>query len=183
LMADHEFNASAFAARVVASTGANLHAALVAGLAALSGPKHGGLTARVAALFAEAAAAGDIEAVLAARLRQRIFIPGFGHRLYPDGDIRATTLLALLREALPDHPGTRLALDLASAAQRLIGRPPNIDFATVALQHVLGLPEHSALAMFVIGRTVGWTAHALEQAALDELIRPRARYTGPPPAA
>lgn len=181
LSADHEFNASAFAARVVASTGANLYGAVTAGLAALNGPRHGGLTRRVATLFDDLEKARDLDAELARRVRDRIFIPGFGHQLYPDGDVRAITLLALLRETVPDSPELAFAERLAAAAERLIDRKPNVDFTTVVVERVLGLPRGSALALFLLGRTVGWTAHALEQAAHAALIRPRARYTGPRP--
>lgn len=182
LSADHEFNASAFAARVVASTGANLYGAVTAGLAAINGPRHGGLTRRVAALFDDLAKADDIDAELARRVRDRIFIPGFGHPLYPDGDVRAATLFDLLREALPNSAERIFADRLAAAVTRLIDRKANVDFATVTVQHVLALPKDSALALFLLGRTVGWVAHALEQAAHGALIRPRARYTGPRPA-
>ena len=181
LSADHEFNASAFAARVVASTGANLYGATMAGLAALNGPRHGGLTRRVAALFDDLKKATDLDAELGQRVRDHIFIPGFGHRLYPDGDIRAETLFALLREALPRSPELAFAERLAAAAERLIDRKANVDFTTVTVERVLGLPKDSALALFLLGRTVGWIAHALEQAAHGALIRPRARYTGPRP--
>lgn len=182
LSADHEFNASAFAARVVASTGANLYGATIAGLAALNGPGHGGLTRQVAQLFEDLKRAPDLEAEIARRVRERIYIPGFGHRLYPDGDIRATTLLDLLREAAPQSPETVFAQRIAAAVEGQIDRKANVDFTTVAVERVLGLPRESALAMFLLGRTAGWIAHALEQAAHGVLIRPRARYTGPRPA-
>ena len=181
LSADHEFNASAFAARVVASTGANLYGATMAGLAALNGPRHGGLTRRVATLFDDLRKATDLDAELGQRVRDHIYIPGFGHRLYPDGDIRAQTLFALMREALPRSPELAFAERLAAAAERLIDRKANVDFTTVTVERVLGLPKDSALALFLLGRTVGWIAHALEQVAHGALIRPRARYTGPRP--
>ena len=181
LSADHEFNASAFAARVVASTGANLYGAVTAGLAAINGPRHGGLTRRVASLFDDLRHVDDLDAELGRRVRDRIFIPGFGHPLYPDGDIRAVTLLALLREAVPRSAELAFAERLAAAVERLIDRKPNVDFTTVTVERVLGLPRQSALALFLLGRTVGWIAHALEQAAHGALIRPRARYTGPRP--
>jgi citrate synthase len=181
LSADHEFNASAFAARVVASTGANLYGATMAGLAALNGPRHGGLTRRVAALFDDLKKVTDLDAELAQRVRDHIYIPGFGHILYPDGDVRAATLFALLREAMPRSPELAFAERLAAAAERLIDRKANVDFTTVTVERVLGLPKDSALALFLLGRTVGWIAHALEQAAHGALIRPRARYTGPRP--
>lgn len=181
LSADHEFNASAFAARVVASTGANLYGATMAGLAALNGPRHGGLTRRVSSLFDDLRKVSDLDAELARRVRDRIYIPGFGHQLYPDGDVRAATLFALLRQAMPRSAELAFAERLAAAVERLIDRPANVDFATVTVERVLGLPKDSALALFLLGRSVGWIAHALEQAAHGALIRPRARYTGPPP--
>ncbi len=182
LSADHEFNASAFAARVVASTGANLYGATMAGLVAINGPRHGGLTRRVAGLFDELKDVTALDSELDRRVRDRIYIPGFGHQLYPDGDIRAATLFAMLREIAPASPELAFADRLATAAERAIDRRPNIDFAMVALERVLGLPRNSALALFLLGRTVGWIAHALEQAMHGALIRPRARYTGPRPA-
>ncbi len=182
LSADHEFNASAFAARVVASTGANLYGATMAGLAAINGPRHGGLTRRVAALFDDVRQTPDLETELANRLRACVFIPGFGHQLYPDGDIRAATLFAVLREVVPQSLELAFAERLAGAVERLIDRKSNVDFTTVTVERVLGLPRDSALALFLLGRTVGWIAHALEQAEHGALIRPRARYTGPPPA-
>ena len=181
LSADHEFNASAFAARVVASTGANLYASTMAGLVAINGPRHGGLTRRVAALFADLAEAPDIDAEIARRVRERVYIPGFGHLLYPDGDIRAVALFAMMRELVSDSGELAFAERVASAVEQQIDRKPNVDFATVTLARVLGLPKESALALFLLGRTVGWIAHAIEQAAHGALIRPRARYTGPRP--
>ncbi|MDP2372404.1 citrate/2-methylcitrate synthase [Reyranella sp.] len=183
LLADHEFNASAFAARVVASTGANLYGAIMAGLAALNGPRHGGATRRVAAMFDDLKGTTDLDADLGRMLRARVYIPGFGHPLYPDGDVRAVTLMAMLRETMPTSPELAFAERLAAAVERLIDRKPNVDFANVAIERALGLPKDSALALFLLGRTVGWIAHALEQAAHGALIRPRARYTGPRPGA
>lgn len=183
LSADHEFNASTFAARVVASTGANLHGSTIAGLAALNGPRHGGLTRRVAALLDELKRTADPDAALAQRLADGHDLPGFGHPLYPDGDIRAATLLALLRDSAAHAPETAFAERIAATGERLTGRKPNVDFATVTIERVLGLPADAALSMFLLGRTVGWIAHAIEQAAHGGLIRPRARYTGPRPTA
>jgi len=183
LSADHEFNASAFAARVVASTGANLHGSTIAGLAAINGPRHGGLTRRVSALFDELGEAADPDRALDERVRQGLDLPGFGHTLYPDGDVRAATLLAMLHAITPDSRELAFADRVAQAGDRLLDRRPNVDFATVTIERVLGLPRDSALAMFLLGRTVGWIAHALEQAAHGGLIRPRARYTGPRPPA
>jgi len=182
LSADHEFNASTFAARVVASTGANLHASTIAGLAAINGPRHGGLTRRVSSMLDSLKSETDFDAALARRVAEGQDLPGFGHPLYPDGDIRAATLLELLREAVRDQPELAAAERVAQAGERLTGRKPNLDFATVTVERALGLPSDSALSMFLLGRTVGWIAHAIEQAD-GSLIRPRARYTGPRPAA
>jgi citrate synthase len=181
LSADHEFNASAFAARVVASTGANLYASTMAGLVAINGPRHGGLTRRVARLLVDLRESTDIDAELARRVGERIYIPGFGHPLYPDGDIRAAALFTMMREFVPDAPELAFAERAATAVEQQIDRKPNVDFATVTLERILGLPKDSALALFLLGRTVGWIAHAIEQAAHGALIRPRARYTGPRP--
>ena len=183
LSADHEFNASTFAARVVASTGANLHGSTIAGLAAINGPRHGGLTRRVSALFDSLKAEADLEEALKQRLAEGHDLPGFGHPLYPDGDIRAATLFELLRETVGNAPELAVAERIAEAGERLTDRKPNVDFATVTIERSLGLPQDSALALFLLGRTVGWIAHALEQAAHGGLIRPRARYTGPRPTA
>lgn len=183
LSADHEFNASAFAARVVASTGANLYASTMAGLVAINGPRHGGLTRRVAGLLADLAQVPDIDTEIARRLSERIYIPGFGHQLYPDGDVRALVLFSMMREFVPGSAELAFAQRVASAVEQQIDRKPTVDFATVTLARVLGLPKDSALALFLLGRTVGWIAHAIEQAAHGALIRPRARYTGPRPPA
>lgn len=182
LSADHEFNASAFAARVVASTGANLYASTMAGLVAINGPRHGGLTRRVAALLSELSQVSDIDAEVASRVSQRIYIPGFGHQLYPDGDARALALFAMMREFTPGSAELAFAERVAVAVEHQIDRKPNVDFAMVSLSRVLGLPKDSALSLFLLGRTVGWIAHAIEQSAHGALIRPRARYTGPRPA-
>jgi citrate synthase len=176
LCADHELNSSAFAVRVVASTGASLAACLVAGLSALSGPRHGGTTSLVEILFEEAERFGDARRLVQERLRRGDILPGFGHPLYREGDPRAVALLRLL----PRDP-TRDALREAMDAIR--GVQPNVDFALVSLRRALRLKPGSALALFAIGRTAGWIAHALEQQAEDKPIRPRARYTGPAPGA
>src|SRR5690606_11156728 len=117
--------------------------------------------------------AGDAAAVVEARLRRGEGVPGFVHPLYPEGDPRAAALLPLL----PADAGRQ---SLAEVMHASAGRLPNIDFALVALRRAFNLPPGAALAMFAGGRTLGWIAHALEQRLEDRLIRPRARYTGPP---
>lgn len=178
LCADHELNVSAFTVRCVASAAATLYECVEAGLAALKGIRHGGHSSRVEALFREAGTPERAAEVIAQRLRRGEDLPGFGHRLYPDGDPRGVELLRLARELAPDSPEVALAAGLAEAVQELVGEAPNLDFGLVSLVRALDLPEGSALAIFALGRTLGWIAHALEQYADPRLIRPRARYVG-----
>lgn len=170
LCADHELNASSFAARCVASTGAPLHAAIISGLAALSGPRHGMASESVEVLW-ERLTDNAADALVEQILETRNAVPGFGHRLYPQGDPRATHILA----GLPAHAATSALLQSVRAR---CGELPNLDLALVALRCALGLPRGSASLIFALGRTVGWLAHALEQQAQGDLIRPRASYVG-----
>jgi citrate synthase len=177
LLADHDLNPSTFATRVVAGTGASLSACLSAGLAALTGPLHGGATALAEALLASARQSGDTMAMIAARLGRGETIPAFGHPLYPDGDPRAAFLLA----RLPSDPARATLID---AVAEITGLAPNVDFALASLIATFNLPSDSGIALFAIARSVGWVAHALEQSATRRLIRPRADYVGiRPPAA
>jgi len=176
LLADHELNASTFVARCVASTGATPYAVVSAALSALSGRLHGGASASAEALLHEIVQRGDPLAVMAARLARNEHLPGLGHPLYPEGDPRAD---ALLSAAMAAVPGARRLIEVAiAAARQLIPQPPNVDFALAAATTALGLPQGAALSLFVVGRTVGWIAHAIEQYQNGVLIRPRARYTG-----
>ena len=173
LVADHELNPSAFAARVAASTGASLAAAALAGLATLTGPRHGMATAAMRTFAAEAARLGPAQAIETRLIEDRA-LPGFGHQLYPDGDPRAAALLERFRSP-PDLAG------LSEAVRRTTGMAPNIDFALVAACESLGLAEDAPFALFAVARCAGWIAHAIEQGQTDALIRPRARYVGPEP--
>lgn len=181
LCADHELNVSAFTARCIASASSNPYAAVLGGLAALEGAKHGGATARVEALFDDLRRSRDLEKALAERLRRGERIDGFGHPLYRAGDPRAKVMFSLLDARYPKSKELAFAHAFASAIQRLLGENPNSDFALVALARTLTLPPGSALALFAIGRTIGWIAHAIEQYAQDAIIRPRARYVGEKP--
>ncbi len=170
LLADHELNPSTFATRVAASTGASMPACILAGLATLSGPRHGGAGAALAALVAEAAN-GDIEGVLGRWLATGRQVPGFGHPLYPFGDPRAVALLEVV--------ATDVSLrQLMKTVAEMLDLKPNIDFALLALARANGLPNRACLALFAAARAVGWAAHAMEQAASVAFIRPRARYEG-----
>jgi len=173
LLADHELNASTFAARVAASTGASLSAACLAGLSALSGPLHGGMAARVEA-FVEEAERRDANHAVSARLARGASMPGFDHPLYPDGDPRAAALLTAF------EPPPLLA-DLRTTTETATGLLPNIDFALVTLARTLKLPADAPFILFATARSAGWAAHAIEQLQTGRLIRPRARYVGVAP--
>jgi citrate synthase len=171
LAAEHELNVSAFAARVTASSGAALSAAVLSGLASLTGPRHGGAWLSVNRLVERAGQVGVREAIRDVLSAEGAVRP-FGHPLYPDGDPRAKAILASF-EVLPLHA------ELASAGEELLGEPANLDFALAALAARFELPQEAPLAMFALARTAGWLAHAMEQVASGEMIRPRARYGEP----
>ncbi|KUM23328.1 citrate synthase [Mesorhizobium loti] len=171
LLADHELNASTFAARVAASTGAPIAACLLAGLATLTGPRHGGAGAAAIALVEDSERLGPDEAIARWLAHDRP-LPGFGHQLYPEGDPRAEALL-------PDVEIDDGLLHLRDAVVAATGMHPNVDFALAALTRSLHLPADAPFRLFALGRSVGWTAHAVEQVTSNRPIRPRARYDGP----
>ncbi len=179
LCADHELNVSTFAARCVASAGSSPYNVVIAGLAALEGPKHGGTTARIDASWDALRSTRDLAGAIAERLRRDEPINGFGHPLYQQGDPRAKVLLAML----PRGKAATFARELADAAQAVLGEAPTVDFALVAVARALGLPSGAALVLFSIGRTMGWIGHAIEQYETNAIIRPRAKYVGEQPAA
>ncbi len=168
LCADHELNASTFAVRVTASTGASLTASLIAGLAALSGPRHGGMTVRVARFINELKPRA-LRQQLLQRLEQGDELPGFHHPLYPLGDPRGKMLLEL-------SPANKELAAICHSVLDLAGTRPTLDVGLVAVERGYRLPQGAALTLFTIGRSVGWIAHALEQRQSGQLIRPRARY-------
>ncbi len=172
LLADHELNASTFAARVAASTGASLSAAVLAGLAVLTGPHHGGAHQAVTDLAVEARRLGPGETVTA-RLAFWRPAPGFGHPLYPDGDPRARAVLGAF-----SPPQAHRDLNAAMTAAHGGSDSANVDFALSALAGALDLPPDAPFILFAVARTAGWIAHAIEQARTGALIRPRARYEG-----
>jgi citrate synthase len=180
LCADHELPVSTFAARCVASSEATPYAVVVAGLAALGGVRHGGQTELVEAFLREVEAAGDARAAISGRLRRGERIPGFGHSLYPGGDPRGAELLRATAAAYPGSPAVALSAEVAGEALGLMGERPTVDFGLVTLALALGLPAGGAVAIFALGRTIGWIGHAIEQYESGSLIRPRARYIGKP---
>ncbi|WP_233842015.1 citrate synthase family protein [Dyella sp. 2HG41-7] len=178
LCADHELNASSFATRVAASTGASLHAAICAGLNTLSGPHHGGAAARAHAFIHDMLRERRADDRVRERLRRGDALPGFGHPLYADGDPRATVLLHALHTTRPEPSKLSRIQQLIETVQAQCGRKPNLDFALAAIASSYDLSADTALAMFAAGRTAGWLAHALEQQESGSLIRPRANYVG-----
>jgi len=170
LLSDHELNPSTFAVRIAASTGASLPAALLSGLATLSGPRHGGV-ATLARVALQATESGKMQAFLKDHADQSPYGYGFGHPLYPEGDPRARLILARLGATASPVAAVR-------ALSSELGIPPNIDAALAALSLVHKLPDDAAFTIFATGRLIGWIAHAIEQQQTGEIIRPRARYRG-----
>ncbi|ERL99579.1 citrate synthase [Brucella intermedia 229E] len=173
LLADHELNASAFATRVAASTGAPLSAAVLAGLSTLIGPRHGRAATAATTIIAQARQIGA-EATIKDLLRQGAQFHLFGHPLYGEtgGDIRASAMLKHLELPAPYR-------DLEQSAADILGEKPNVDFALAAVTEIYGLPSDAPLLLFALARIAGWLAHALEQADSGSLIRPRAEFTPP----
>jgi citrate synthase len=181
LCADHELNVSSFTARCVASAGSSPYAVVMAGLAALEGTRHGGMSARVESMLAEMRRLRPDRAI-EQRLRRGEAIDGFGHPVYPAGDPRASALLAMLRERHPASAEMAYVDGVARTAASLVREKPTLDFALAATARVLRLPQGAPLMLFAIGRTIGWIGHAIEQYATGQVIRPRARYVGVVPA-
>jgi citrate synthase len=183
LLADHELNVASFTARVVASAGSTPYAAVSAGIGAMHGVRHARHVERVEALFSEVGTPERARQALEARLQRGERIPGFGHRLHPSGDPRATELLRALRETDPRSPGLALADAIAGAAEPLLDDPPTFEIGLVAIARAMELPPGAPLLLFVLGRAMGLVAHAVEQYGSGEVLRPRARYTGVMPDA
>jgi citrate synthase len=191
LCADHELNASTFAARVAASAAAHPYGVVTAGLATLQGARHGGQTSSAEAFMREIInqmqAPDDLQVVLAVlteRLQRGERIPGFGHRLYPTSDPRAQALFTLLQDyatAMPDNPAPTTVMAVCNTIHQVLEEVPTLDWALAALVHALQLPRGAGLALFALGRTIGLIGHAIEQYHDGKLIRPRATYTGLPP--
>jgi citrate synthase len=177
LLAEHELNASAFTVRCAASTGLNLYDAMIAGLVALKGPKHGGAGV-LAAQLVRALVDRDVAPIIRERVALGERFAGFGHGVYQHGDPRAHALLqALARSGAAE----KLTKEIPERIAEATGEFVNIDYALAVLVHTLGLPSGHELLLFAMARTVGWIAHACEQLRHGGLIRPRARYIGPAP--
>src|SRR5262249_1061352 len=177
LLDAHELNASPFTVRCAASTGLNLYDAVIAGLAALKGPKHGGAGV-LASRLVKTMVDNDVAPVIRERVALGERFAGFGHGVYKRGDPRAMSLLEALTRAGAPRKFTR---EIPERSAEAAGEFVNIDSALAVLVHALRMPAGSELALFAMSRSVGWIAHASEQLQHGKLIRPRARYVGPAP--
>ena len=184
LHADHELNASTFAARVAAATLTDVHSAVVAGIGALKGPLHGGANADVMRLLLELGDQADlskIETTTHDKLARKEKIPGFGHRVYRTEDPRATHLRRMSEE-LGTRSGQKQWYEMSRQIELLVGHEkglnPNVDFYSASTYYTLGIKVDLFTPVFAVSRVAGWTAHILEQYANNRLIRPRADYTG-----
>lgn len=195
LHADHELNASAFTARVVAATEADIYSAISAALGALKGPKHGGANQDVIELFDEIGLPEDAERVVMEKVERyrRLSrderrwsaerLSGFGHAVYKVDDPRAVALREIARRLSAGarcEQVMRIAETVRATVQRELGLPVNVDFYSAVVYRALGIAPDLCTSVFAVARTAGWTAHVIEQLTRNRLIRPRAEYVGPP---
>jgi citrate synthase len=185
LHADHELNASTFAARVTAATLSDIHSSIVSAIGTLKGPLHGGANADVMRLLLEIGGDGPVDKaveVIRAKLARKEKIPGFGHRVYHTEDPRATHLRQMSRD-LGQRAGQPIWFEMSERIEALVKAEkqlnPNVDFYSASTYHALGIDIELFTPIFAVSRISGWTAHVLEQYANNRLIRPRAEYIGP----
>jgi citrate synthase len=182
LLADHELAASTLAARAAASVRADPYAVVATGMGAVGGALHGGASLGAEAMLAAAVGPDDVPRVVGELLRRGEKVPGFGHFVYRAGDPRAVLLLDLVRRAAPKSGQLAVAEAVLAEVRRKSLPEPNIDFAIATLARVAGMVRGSGEAVFAVARTAGWIAHALEAYTGPGPLRPRAIYTGRPPA-
>jgi citrate synthase len=184
LYAEHEFNASTFAARTVASTGSDMHSAVTAAIGALKGPLHGGANEKVLEVLGEIGTAARADAWVHEQFAAKRVVMGFGHRVYKDGDVRAKLLGRMCRAMVAGTEGDDLE-DLADRVERIMleqkSLKPNLDWPAARVYHALGLPVKVFTPIFVVARMSGWTAHVIEQVGDNRIIRPLSVYSGAAP--
>lgn len=182
LHADHELNASTFAARVTAATLSDIHSAVTSAIGTLKGPLHGGANEAVLKMLREIGTLGKVDAAIHDRLARKEKIMGFGHRVYTTEDPRATHLRRMSEE-VARGAGDTVLYDMSVRIEQLIQAEKhlnaNVDFYSASVYAMLGIPVDLFTPIFAVSRISGWTAHVLEQYAHNRLIRPRAEYTGP----
>jgi 2-methylcitrate synthase/citrate synthase II len=183
LYTEHELNASTFSARVTVSTLSDLHSGIVAAIGTLKGPLHGGANEEAWKVLEKVGSPEKAEAWIHDALERKERIMGFGHRVYKTGDPRATILKAhcieLAKEVGEDR-WERIAEPIEQAVTTQKNLPPNVDWPSARLYHYMGLEIELYTPIFAMARVAGWSAHVIEQLDHNRLMRPRARYTGPP---
>jgi citrate synthase len=182
LYAEHEYNASTFTARVIASTLSDMHSAIAGAIGALKGPLHGGANEKVMDVMRAVDKKDNAEKWVREALARKEKIMGFGHRVYKDGDPRAVYLKELCGQLAKETGNEDLEV-MADVMERVIWEekklPPNLDWPSARMYHYMELPVELYTPLFVISRVAGWAAHVIEQHDNNRLIRPRARYIGP----
>jgi len=182
LHADHELNASTFAARVTAATLADMHSAITSAIATLKGPLHGGANEAVIRMLTDIGSLERVDDALHGKLARKEKIMGFGHRVYHTEDPRATHLRAMSK-ALAESSGETRWYDMSRRIEKIMNEEKklnsNVDFYSASVYYMLGIPPDLFTPIFAVSRISGWAAHVLEQYANNRLIRPRAEYIGP----
>ncbi len=182
LHADHELNASTFAARVTAATLSDMHSAITSAIATLKGPLHGGANEAVVKMLIEIGSLDRVDDYVRSKLARKEKIMGFGHRVYHTEDPRATHLRAMSK-ALAESSGQTRWYDMSRRIEKIVNEEKklnsNVDFYSASVYYMLGIPPDVYTPIFAVSRVTGWTAHVLEQYEHNRLIRPRAEYIGP----